>query len=85
MVLPADDASNTSGKCPVDIDVYWPVSHKISDPPKLWAQWWERFKIALLAKHGLDYDDLLRDPTEKIKVPIPKTRRTDTEREQQIA
>ena len=74
MALQADDRS-TRQKCPADIEVYWPL------------EWLEKFEIVLLAKYGMDYDELLREPTERIQVPIPKNHRrekSDTEREQRI-
>ena len=73
MALQADEQKPSSDKCPVDIDIYWPDTHKNPYPPRLWPQWLEKFKIALLAKHGMDNDELLRDPADKIQVPIPKT------------
>ena len=85
--MAADDQSTTSEKCPVYNEVYGPDSHKNPYPPKLWTQWLERIKIALLAKHDMDYDDLLKDPAAHKRVSIPKTHRTeesDTDREARV-
>ena len=56
-----------SKKTPLHIEAFWEKLTAI--PPLTWDKWTQQWKLALLAKEGIQLDTLLDDPPVKVTYP----------------
>ena len=60
-----------SKKTPLHVDVFW--EKPTATPPLTWDKWTQQWKLALLAKEGIQLDNLLNDPKTVVTYPPEPT------------
>ena len=56
-----------SKKTPLHVDAFWEKPN--ATPPLTWDKWTQQWKLALLAKEGIQLDNLLNDPPTAVTYP----------------
>ena len=67
MAQPAADSKKT----PLHIEAFW--EKPTATPPLTWDKWTQQWKLALLAKEGIQLDNLLNDPPSTVTYPPEPT------------
>ena len=60
-----------SKKTPLHIEEFW--EKPTATPPLTWDKWTQQWKLALLAKEGIQLDTLLNDPPATVTYPPEPT------------
>ena len=60
-----------SKKTPLHIEAFW--ENPTATPPLTWDKWTQQWKLALLAKEGIQLDNLLNDPPSTVTYPPEPT------------
>ena len=60
-----------SKKTPLHIEAFW--EKPTATPPLTWDKWTQQWKLALLAKEGIQLDTLLNDPPATVTYPPEPT------------
>ena len=60
-----------SKKTPLHIEAFW--EKPTATPPLMWNKWTQQWKLALLAKKGIQLDNLLYDPPSTVTYPHEPT------------
>ena len=60
-----------SKKTPLHIEAFW--EKPTATPPLTWDKWTQQWKLALLAKEGIQLDNLLNDPPSTVTYPTEPT------------
>ena len=58
-------------KTPLHIEAFW--EKPTATPPLTWDKWTQQWKLALLAKEGIQLDNLLNDPPSTVTYPPEPT------------
>ena len=58
-------------KTPLHIEAFW--EKPTATPPLTWDKWTQQWKLALLAKEGIQLDNLLDDPPSTVTYPPEPT------------
>ena len=58
-------------KTPLHVDAFW--ENPTATPPLTWDKWTQQWKLALLAKEGIQLENLLNDPPTAVTYPPEPT------------
>ena len=64
-------------KTPLHVDAFWEKS--TATPPLTWDTWTQQWKLALLAKEGIQLELLLNEPPATVRYPTEPTYREPME------
>ena len=70
-----------SKKTPLHVDAFW--ERPTATPPLTWDKWAQQWKLALLAKEGIQLENLLNDPPTAVTYPPEPTYEESTENQTQ--